>query len=147
MSVLQSKRSVASTEFVNTARDIYIETLSFLTKLSHKYSRLVATQIAELAGEVMDFCIKANEIFPNSEANKELRKECLLKARSSLGALDNRLSICYELMNRNPQGCFEKNVSSSEAKDKLSKMTEKVGNLIDAEFKLIKGVLESDRHR
>lgn len=147
MSVLQSKRSVASTEFVNTAREIYLETLTFLTKLSSKYSRLVATQIAELAGEAMDFCIKANETFPSGETNKELRKEYLLRARSSFSALENRLGICYELMNRNPQGCFEKNISSSEAKDKISKMAEKVGNLLDTEYKLIKGVLESDKRR
>lgn len=59
MSVLQSKRTTSRTEYINTAKDIYIETLTFLTKLSAKYSRLIANRIADLAGEVLDMCEKA----------------------------------------------------------------------------------------
>ena len=42
MSVLAQKRTVSKAEFVNTANQIYIETLNFLTRLSARYSRLVA---------------------------------------------------------------------------------------------------------
>lgn len=54
MSVLQSKRTTSRTEYINTAKDIYVETLTFLTKLSAKYSRLIANRIADLAGDVLD---------------------------------------------------------------------------------------------
>ena len=46
MSVLAQKRTVSKAEFVNTANQIYIETLNFLTRLSARYSRLVAEPVA-----------------------------------------------------------------------------------------------------
>lgn len=147
MSVLQSKRTTSRTEYINTAKDIYIETLTFLTKLSAKYSRLIAHRIADLAGDVLDICEKANHIYPSGEDNKRIRKEMLLNARASLMALDVRLTTCYELMNRNPQGCFEKEISASTAKEKISKMADKLGVLIDKEKNLITAVMESDRKR
>ena len=147
MSVLQSKRTTSRTEFINTAKDIYIETLTFLTKLSTKYSRLIAGRIADLAGEALDLCEKANQIYPSGEDNKRIRKEMLVTARATLMALDVRLTLCYELMNRNPQGCFEKEISASTAKEKISKMADKLGTLIDKEKNLITAVIESDRKR
>ena len=121
MSVLQSKRTTSRTEYINTAKDIYVETLTFLTKLSAKYSRLIANRIADLAGEVLDLCEKANHIYPSGEDNKRIRKEMLLNARASLMALDVRLTTCYELMNRNPQGCFEKKSPLRQLKRKSRK--------------------------
>ena len=121
--------------------------MTFLTKLSAKYSRLIANRIADLAGEVLDLCEKANHIYPSGEDNKRIRKEMLLNARASLMALDVRLTTCYELMNRNPQGCFEKEISASTAKEKISKMADKLGVLIDKEKNLITAVMESDRKR
>ena len=64
MSVLKQKRAVSKAEFINVARQIYIETLNFLTRLSARYSRLVAEPVAKLAGEVIDHCEKANSIYP-----------------------------------------------------------------------------------
>ena len=54
MSVLKSKRSTSKAEFVNMASQIYDETIDFLTRLSARYSRLMAEAIASLAGEVED---------------------------------------------------------------------------------------------
>ena len=42
MSVLKKKRSLSKAEFINVAHEIYIETIDFLTKLSARYSRLMA---------------------------------------------------------------------------------------------------------
>ena len=63
MSVLKAKRTVSKAEFVNTANQIYVETLNFLTRMSARYSRLLAEPVAKLAGEVVDHCEKANSIF------------------------------------------------------------------------------------
>ena len=64
MSVLAQKRTTSKAEFINTAHQIYVETLNFLTRLSARYSRLIAEPVAKLAGEVIDHAEKANSIFP-----------------------------------------------------------------------------------
>ena len=116
MSVLKQKRTTSKAEFVNTANQIYIETLNFLTRLSARYSRLVAEPTAKLAGEVKDFCEKANSIFPSDVQRVNLRTAHLLEARASLMALDSRLTDCYLIMNQNPEGCF----TTSKGKDRKS---------------------------
>ena len=51
MSVLKQKRTTSKAEFINTANQIYVETLNFLIRLSARYSRLIAEPVAKLAGE------------------------------------------------------------------------------------------------
>ena len=80
MSVLKEKRTVSKAEYVNTANQIYVETVGFLTRLSARYSRLIAEGTAQLAGEVMDHTEKANKIYPSDEQRKAQRKAHLLEA-------------------------------------------------------------------
>ena len=94
MSVLKEKRTVSKAEYVNTANQIYVETVGFLTRLSARYSRLIAEGTAQLAGEVMDHTEKANKIYPSDEQRKAQRKAHLLEALASLSALDVRLDPC-----------------------------------------------------
>ena len=151
MSVLAQKRTVSKAEFVNTANQIYIETLNFLTRLSARYSRLVAEPVAKLAGEIIDHAEKANSIFPSDAQRVELRKAHLLEARASLMALDVRLTHCYLIMNENPEGCFTtakgKSVGSKDAMEKLDKMAQSLGELIDKEYELLKGQIKSTGQR
>lgn len=63
MSVLKQKRTTSKAEFINTANQIYVETINFLTRLSARYSRLIAEPVAKLAGEIIDHAEKANSIF------------------------------------------------------------------------------------
>lgn len=67
MSVLKSKRTTSSMEFVNTANKIYVETINFLSLVSARYARLIAQDVAHLASEVMDYSEKANAILPNTD--------------------------------------------------------------------------------
>lgn len=60
MSVLKQKRTTSKAEFINTANQIYVETINFLTRLSARYSRLIAEPVAKLAGEIIDHAEKAN---------------------------------------------------------------------------------------
>ena len=92
MSVLKEKRTTSAAEYVNTANLIYMETVAFLTRLSARYSRLVADGTAKLAGEVIDHTEKANKIFPSDDQRKSLRKAHLLEAMASLSAPDPLLS-------------------------------------------------------
>ena len=146
MSVLKSKRTTSKAEFVNTAHQIFVETLGFLTRLSARYSRLLAEPTAKLAGEVIDHAEKANSIFPSDLQRVELRKAHLLEARASLMALDVRLTHCYTLMSRNPQGCFTdgkgKSLPPSEAMEKLDRMAQSLGEKIDQENELLKGQIK-----
>ena len=151
MSVLAQKRTVSKAEFVNTANQIYIETLNFLTRLSARYSRLVAEPVAKLAGEIIDHAEKANSIFPSDAQRVELRKAHLLEARASLMALDARLTHCYLIMNENPEGCFTtstgRTVDAREAAEKLEAMADNLGAKIDRENDLLKGQIESTSKR
>ena len=72
MSVLKQKRTTSKAEFINTANQIYVETLNFLTRLSARYSRLIAEPVAKLAGEIIDHAEKANSIFPSDNQRIEM---------------------------------------------------------------------------
>ena len=146
MSVLKQKRTVSKAEFVNTANQIYVETLNFLTRLSARYSRLLAEPVAKLAGEIIDHAEKANSIFPSDPQRISLRKGHLLEARASLMALDVRLTHCYLVMNQNPEGCFTTSkgtpVKAGDAEEKLDRMAQSLGELIDQENELLKGQIK-----
>ncbi len=150
MSVLAQKRTVSKAEFVNTANQIYVETLAFLTRMSARYARLLAEPTAKLAGELKDHAEKANSIFPSGvqlEQRVRLRTAHLLEARASLMALDSRLTDCYLVMMQNPEGCFTtskgKPVGPKEAVEKLDAMAQSLGEKIDRENELLKGQIES----
>ena len=146
MSVLKSKRTVSGGEFVNVANEIYVQTIAFLTRLSARYSRLIAEPTADLAGEVMDYAEKANATFPKDDLSRSKRREFLLCANASLSALDVRLTHCYTIINQNPEGAFTtskgKTVDGKEAITKIDKMAQTLGELIDREKDLLRGQLE-----
>jgi len=142
---------VSKAEFVNTANQIYDETVAFLTRLSARYSRLIAADIAHLAGMVMDEAEMANKTFPSDGQRKALRKGHLLEAQAALSALDVRLTHAYLILNLNPQGCFTdkkgKSIPEAEAEKILDDMSQSLGDLIDKEGELLKGIMESDSKR
>ncbi len=151
MSVLKAHRTESKAEFVNTANQIYVHTIQFLSRLSSRYSRLLASSVAALASEVIDQAEKANSIYPSDSLRKELRKTHLLEARAALMALDVHLAHCYEIMMNNPVGCFSSSsgavVPASDAKKKLENMAQNLGELIDRENTLLTNVLKSDKDR
>lgn len=106
VSVLKEKRTTSKAEYVNTANQIYVKTVDFLSRLSARYSRLIAADTARLAGQVMDHAEQANKIFPSDAQRKELRKAHHLEAMAALSALDVRLTNCYEILYCKPAGRF-----------------------------------------
>ena len=138
MSVLKQKRTTSKAEFINTANQIYVETLNFLTRLSARYSRLIAEPVAKLAGEIIDH---------SDNQRIEMRKAHLLEARASLMALDVRLTHVYLILNQNPEGAFTTSkgnpVKSQDAMEKLDKMAQNLGELIDKENELLKGAIKN----
>lgn len=79
MSVLKSKRTESKAEYVNVANAIYIETINFLTRISARYSRLIAEPVAKLAGEVIDHAEKANSIYPQTISGASFAKHIFWK--------------------------------------------------------------------
>ena len=57
-------------------------------------------------------------------------------------ALDRRLGDVYEILSKNPQGCFTNSkgdtLPASEATQKLDKRAQRLGELIDRENELLK---------
>ena len=144
MSVLKAKRGISKAEFVNTANKIYTETLWFLSRLSARYSRLLATDTIHLAHEIIANVEKANTMQPVDQVRFELREKYFLSAKAALGALDVQMAHVYDLLMLNPEGAFD-NKDKSGAIQKLDKMAEKLGCLIDDEAKLLAGVLKYDK--
>ena len=151
MSVLKSRRLPSKADYVNTANQIYVETMQFLTRLSSRYARLMAGEPAKLAAELIEHTEKANKIFPSEEQRKDIRRAHLLEAQATLSALDVSLLHCYLMMIQNPQGCFTtasgKTVSPSEAEERLDRISQNIGELIDQEETLLRGILNSDKKR
>lgn len=112
MSVLKDKRTTSKAEYVNVANQIYVKTVDFLSRVSPRYSRLIAADTAHLAGQVMDHAEEANKIYPSDQLRKDLRKSHHL-----------------------------------EAMERLDNMSQDLGDLINQEADLLKGVMESDKKR
>nr|DAP30755.1 MAG TPA: hypothetical protein [Caudoviricetes sp.] len=151
MSVLKDKRTTSKAEYVNVANQIYVKTVDFLSRVSPRYSRLIAADTAHLAGQVMDHAEEANKIYPSDQLRKDLRKSHHLEAMAHLSALDVRLSHCYQILYCNPQGAFTDGkghkVPAAEAMRRLDNMSHYLGDLINQETDLLKGVMESDKKR
>ena len=152
MSVLKSKRRTSKAEFVNTANSIFLETVNFLTRLSARYSRIIAEPTAKTRhGRARPTRRRANEIFPSDPQKATLRRGHLIEAQAALGSLDEALSDVYQILILNPEGCFTtstgKTVDASTASKKLDKMAQHLGDLIDRERELLAGALrETETH-
>ena len=95
----------------------------------------------------MDYAEKANKTYPSGEINMNIRAAHLIEARASLSALDVRLTHCYTILMQNPQGAFSKSLSSTEATRRLDHMAQELGELINREDSLLKGVIKNDRKK
>lgn len=149
MSVLKANRKESKMEYVSKAYKIYIQSIEFSSHLSARYSRIMAQNISDTAFEVLKNTESANSIYLSSEERRVLREEYLLKARASLYTLDTLLSICYEILMQNPAGALQtkggKTISSGEAKTKIEKKAQVLGELIDEENRLLTGVIKQDK--
>lgn len=151
MSVLKNKRKESCAEFLNDAYKIYVQTIEFVSRLSARYSRIMASDISRTAFDVLRNVESANTIYPSNEHRVTMREKYLLAAKASLQSLDVALSVCYDVLIKNPSGAFTttagKEVDSTNAKRKLDNMAQSLGELIDTEAKMITKVIKSDKER
>ena len=80
-----------------------------------------------------------------------LEEVFLLLSKSCLDILDKKLTDMVEVLYTNPKSCFGrkngKSYTISEAREMLDKRLEILGTLYDKQYKLLKGVLESDNKK
>ncbi len=149
MSVLKCKRSESKTEFIRVANEIYTGTLQFLSRLSARYSRLIAGNTMQTAHNILQYSMMANSMRPTDEIRYGERTKLLLLARAATEALDSQLCHVYEVLMMNPEGAFANgkgnSVPASEAVKKLDYMAENLGCKIDEEVRLLTGVLKADK--
>lgn len=155
MSVLLHRRGLSKAEYVNTAGDIYDETLNFLSRLSARYSRMMAQQVAELAGKIMDEAAEADSMFPSNRQQVELRRKHLLEARGATEALDRKLFRVYCTLRKNPKGAFargndqdqknKKPFTTDDALRILENMADSLGLKIHNEQNMLDHVMETDQ--
>lgn len=124
-----------------------LKVVDFLTDTKHMVE---ATEFPKNPNHFCGWCEyaeKANSIFPSDVQRIELRKAHLLEARASLMALDVRLTHVYLILNQNPEGAFTTSkgvaVKSNDAIEKLDKMAQNLGELIDKENELLKGAIKN----
>lgn len=93
-------------EFVLLSKKLYVEVIDLLSCMSARYGRLIAVPTAELAGEVQDFAVKANDVFPSDRQKLTLRREYLLRCHAAAKALGERMDKVHEVLRSNPEGAF-----------------------------------------
>lgn len=93
-------------EFVLLSKKLYVEVIDLLSCMSARYGRLIAVPTAELAGEVQDYAVKANDVFPSDGQKLALRREYLLRCHAAAKALGERMDKVHEVLRSNPEGAF-----------------------------------------
>ena len=118
-------------EFVLLSKKLYVEVIDLLACMSARYGRLIAVPTAELAGEVQDYAVKANDVFPSDGQKLALRREYLLRCHAAAKALGERMDKVHEVLRSNPEGAFRNGkgvtLGAEAALKKLHRMETDVG--------------------
>ena len=129
MSVIKSKRTTSSMEFIATAKKLEIFSIRKCTNFPKRYTFYIAQPIANAALRVYEFVQKANSIYPTNQHEAQLRKDCFIKAYAELNSMVSQIEIAYEMF------------------DIDLKSVQEWIELIDTETRLIKAVIKADRDR
>lgn len=129
MSVVKSKRSESSLEFIYKARELQRYTIQKCIHFPKRYTFYLAQPIVDMATHIHECVKKANSIFPTNAHEAQTRIDYLLEAHATLQAFVSQIEVSNEIFG------FEPNV-----------MDYWMG-LVDTEIRLVKGVLKKDRER
>lgn len=130
MAVKVNKRKKSVIQYIDTANDLFKHTLSCCSNFPKSLMFLFTKDIVRHAREVYCNVVMANEIYPKSKLDVELRYKYLTKAKSHISSLDGLLSVASEVY-------VIKKVSNH--------AWEKWGKLMVDEKRLISAVINSDR--
>lgn len=129
ISVIKSKRTSSSVQFVDTAIKLQIHTIKQCVKFPKKYTFYISQDIANIANSICDHAKEANSINPTNLHEVQMRRDHLLNAYSKTQALISKIN--------NAQEFFP--ISGGV-------MTEWM-ELIETELKTLRGIMKADRQR
>lgn len=151
MSLPKFKRKPNGLEYVDNAYVIQIETLRIVSKLNKKWTNIYIIPIEKYVCKQAELVFMANSVNPVRYEDILLRRVLLLFSKSCMDVLDKKLTDMVEILYINPKNCFGrkngKSYTTAEARKMLDKRLEILGTLYDKQYKLLKGVLESDNKK
>ena len=100
MSVIKAFRQESKIQFIDTARELVVHTLTYCKKFPKSAMFLMTKDIADLAKNIYIQVVSANVIFPNSKTDIEERKKHFDQALGYIDALDCDV---FDITNQNRQ--------------------------------------------
>lgn len=138
-------------EYVTNGYAIEKYSIDFTKRLSTKNARIYQDPVKRLAMIQSDLAYVANEIYPTNRAEYQVRRALLILSMAILHALDKRMADVYENLMINPSDAFNrqngKPIPKPEAIKILDKLAYDLGDMIDKQDALLKGVRDSDKER
>lgn len=116
-------------EFIHNARSLQIYTIKTCVKMPKRYTFYISQPIVQMAVNIYNDVKSANSIYPTNEHEAQMRRDYLLRANAALYSLVSQIEVAAEILDLET--------------DKLKTWSK----LIDAETRLIKGVLKDDKER
>ena len=151
MSIPKFKRKPNGLEYVDNAYVIQVETLRLVSKLNKKWTNIYIVPIEKYVCKQAELVSMANSVNPVRYEDILLRRILLLFSKCCMDVLDKKLTDMVDILYSNPVGCFSrkngKRYTFGEAIEMLDKKLEILGTLYDKQYKLLKGVLESDNKK
>lgn len=142
MSVPKSEQNEADTEFVRTARELYLYTIRKCVNFPKRYTFYVSQQMARTASHVYEYVVCANSIYPVNAADAALRRQYLQMAHSELRALVSQIEAAVELFGLRHDGS-----PYGEMSDEEGRKADYWMGLVQQEIRLVKGVIKRDTQR
>jgi len=138
-------------EYVTNGYAVEKYSIDFTKRLSTKNARIYQKPVTRLAMLQSDLAYMANEIYPTNRAEYQVRRALLGMSMAILHALDKRMSDGYENRRVNPSDAFNrqngKPIPKAEAIRILDRLADELGDMIDKQDSLLKGVRDSDKER
>lgn len=116
-------------EFLYNARKLEIFTIKKCISFPKRYTFYIGQEISNLAINIYNTIRMANNIFPSNQHEVQKRKDLFVEARGMLYALVSQIEVANELFTINGNAMNE------------------WSEIINAELKLLKGVMKNDRDR
>jgi hypothetical protein len=149
MSVPSSLRNLSKVQFVYTAKELKLYTIRKCKSFIKSYTYYTNIPCVENVNEIFNCVIKANNIYPRNQHEAQIRRDYLVEARGRLYILVTQVDDMYNLFQFRTKKDEEREKRGERPQNKKSPedILEEWMGLIDKEFKLIQGVLDSDLSR
>ena len=136
MSVLKSRRSESTMQFLETARELEIYTIKQCAKFPKRFMFLITKDLVALAKAVYNNAKAANSVYPTNAHEVQMRRDYIITANCDLQCLISQLDIARE---------FVKETDGN--KPLKSTIWQTWADLITAEAKLLANLKASDTKR